>query len=112
MRFWQQFQSEPGGKKSEERARQIGHIEMSEWRALYDKNVSGDVSIYVQRGTDKATLDLHSSISRKPSDDPASNPEVDKLIASAQEETASRNSRNEGSAISAFMDEKPKKPPS
>ena len=81
----------------------------SKWHAFYDEYPSGDVNILVQKGDDASTCELLSSIPAEADEDPAFNPDFDKLLAAAHEEAAWRNARDEGVVISRAFGEVTKK---
>lgn len=83
---------------------------MSGWKAFYDEYGSGAIDIYVQKGTDEGTRELHASIPAEPDDDPVFNPDFDKLMVAAHKKAAWLNATDESVAISRILDELPMKP--
>ena len=84
---------------------------MTGWHAFYEEYGSGAVDIYLQKGTDEGTRELHATIPAEPDDDPAFNQDFDKLMAAAHEQAAWLNARDEAAAISRGLDEVPKNRP-
>jgi hypothetical protein len=74
---------------------------VSGWQAFYDEYGSGAINIYVQKGTDEATRELHSSIPAELDDDPEFNPDFDKLMAAACQKAAWLNAEDERAVIEA-----------
>ena len=82
---------------------------MTKWHAFHEEYGSGAVDIFLQRGTDEGTRELHATVPAEVDESPAFNRDFNTLMTAAHDQAAGLNARDEAAAISRGLDEVPKK---